>query len=95
MPGSGLPIHTREARNARPGMMMADAHLGCRAGVPQDMAWVLLNLFGNGFHAASKRTRDGAEAGFEHAVKVTPAHVATWSRSACATTTGPHRWRPT
>ncbi len=39
--------------------------------VPQDMTRVLLNLFGNGFYAATKRQRDGAEPDFRPALKVT------------------------
>ena len=38
---------------------------------PQDMTRVLLNLFGNGFYAASKRARAGAAEGFEPVLKVT------------------------
>jgi two-component system, NtrC family, sensor kinase len=38
--------------------------------VPQDMTRVLLNLFGNGFYAADRRRRDGAEAGFRPALAV-------------------------
>jgi signal transduction histidine kinase len=37
---------------------------------PQEITRVLLNLFGNGFYAASKRQRDGAEADFRPALKV-------------------------
>src|SRR6266404_2515863 len=39
--------------------------------VPQDLTRVLLNLFGNGFYAATKRRRDGAEPDFRPALKVT------------------------
>ena len=39
--------------------------------VPQDVTRVLLNLFGNGFYAATKRRRDGAEPDFRPALKVT------------------------
>ena len=38
--------------------------------VPQDITRVLLNLFGNGFYAANKRQRDGAEPNFRPALKV-------------------------
>jgi two-component system, NtrC family, sensor kinase len=38
--------------------------------VPQDMTRVLLNLFGNGFYAATKRRHDGAEPDFRPTVKV-------------------------
>src|SRR5438105_12190663 len=38
--------------------------------VPQDMTRVFLNLFGNGFYAATKRQRGGAEPNFRPAVKV-------------------------
>jgi signal transduction histidine kinase len=37
---------------------------------PQEMTRVLLNLFGNGFYAATKRQRDGAEADFRPTLKV-------------------------
>jgi signal transduction histidine kinase len=39
--------------------------------VPQDVTRVLLNLFGNGFYAATKRRRESAEPGFRPALKVT------------------------
>ncbi len=39
--------------------------------VPQDVSRVLLNLIGNGFYAAGKRQRDGAEADFRPTLKVT------------------------
>jgi signal transduction histidine kinase len=38
---------------------------------PQEMTRVLLNLFGNGFYAATKRQRNGAESDFRPALKVT------------------------
>jgi PAS domain S-box-containing protein len=38
--------------------------------VPQDMTRVLLNLFGNGFYAATRRRRGGAEADFRPVLKV-------------------------
>jgi signal transduction histidine kinase len=38
--------------------------------VPQDMTRVFLNLFGNGFYAANKRQRDGAEPNFRPVLKV-------------------------
>ena len=38
--------------------------------VPQDMTRVLLNLFGNGFYAATKRRHDGAEPDFRPTLKV-------------------------
>ena len=37
---------------------------------PQDMTRVFLNLFSNGFYAATKRARDGEDAGFEPTLKV-------------------------
>jgi signal transduction histidine kinase len=37
---------------------------------PQKLTRVLLNLFGNGFYAATKRQRDGAEADFRPVLKV-------------------------
>jgi len=39
--------------------------------VPQEMTRVLLNLFGNGFYAATKRQRDGAAPDFRPILKVT------------------------
>jgi PAS domain S-box-containing protein len=39
--------------------------------VPQDITRVCLNLFGNGFYAATKRWRGDAEPGFQPALKVT------------------------
>ena len=39
--------------------------------VPQDMTRVFINLFGNGFYAAAKRQREGAESGFAPVLKVT------------------------
>jgi signal transduction histidine kinase len=38
--------------------------------VPQDMTRVFLNLFGNGFYAATKRQRDGVEPSFRPVLKV-------------------------
>jgi len=38
--------------------------------VPQDVTRVLLNLLGNGFYAATKRQRDGAEPDFRPVLKV-------------------------
>jgi hypothetical protein len=38
--------------------------------VPQDITRVFLNLFGDGFYAATKRQRDGAEPDFRPALKV-------------------------
>jgi two-component system NtrC family sensor kinase len=39
--------------------------------VPQDLTRVLLNLFGNGFYAATKRRRESTEPDFRPALKVT------------------------
>jgi signal transduction histidine kinase len=39
--------------------------------VPQDVTRVLLNLFGNGFYAATKRRREGGDAKFQPTLKVT------------------------
>src|SRR5947209_4440717 len=39
--------------------------------VPQDITRVLLNLFGNGFYAAGKRSREAPDAAFRPALKVT------------------------
>jgi signal transduction histidine kinase len=38
--------------------------------VPQEVTWVLLNLFGNGFYAATKRHREGRDAAFRPVLKV-------------------------
>ena len=38
---------------------------------PQDITRVFLNLFSNGFYAATKRARDGGDAGFVPTLKVT------------------------
>jgi two-component system, NtrC family, sensor kinase len=38
---------------------------------PQDITRVLLNIFSNGFYAATKRARNGADAGVEPTLKVT------------------------
>jgi PAS domain S-box-containing protein len=38
---------------------------------PQDMTRVFLNIFSNGFYAATRRARDGADAGFQPTLKVT------------------------
>jgi signal transduction histidine kinase len=38
---------------------------------PQDVTRVLLNLFGNGFYAASRRAREQTANGYEPALKVT------------------------
>ena len=38
---------------------------------PQDITRVFLNLFSNGFYAATRRARDGGDAGFEPTLKVT------------------------
>jgi signal transduction histidine kinase len=39
--------------------------------VPQDVTRVLLNLFGNGFYAAAKRSREGPDPAFHPILKVT------------------------
>jgi PAS domain S-box-containing protein len=39
--------------------------------VPQDMTRVFLNLFGNGFYAAAKRSREAVDAGYRPMLKVT------------------------
>jgi two-component system NtrC family sensor kinase len=43
---------------------------------PQDMTRVLLNLFSNGFYAATRRARNGADAGFVPTLKVATRDVA-------------------
>src|SRR5207237_10733658 len=37
---------------------------------PQEMTRVFLNLFGNGFYAATKRQKEGGEAGFKRTLRV-------------------------
>src|SRR5205814_8898054 len=39
--------------------------------VPQEVTRVLLNLFGNGFYAATKRRREGSDTAYRPALKVT------------------------
>ena len=54
---------------------------------PQDITRVFLNLFGNGFYAATKRARDGGDAGFRaDAEGQPPAMPARRWKSACGTT---------
>src|SRR5262249_8408164 len=45
-------------------------NLGSVELVPQDITRVLLNLYGNGFYAASQRRRDGGDKAFEPVLKV-------------------------
>ncbi len=47
-----------------------DPRIGAVDLVPQDMSRVFLNLFGNGFYAATKRARDGGDPGFRPTLKV-------------------------
>ena len=47
-----------------------DQSLGRVQLVPQEMNRVIINLIGNGFYAASKRQRDGAEADFRPTLTV-------------------------
>ena len=42
---------------------------------PQDMTRVFLNIFSNGFYAANKRARSGADSGFKPTLKVTTRDV--------------------
>ena len=48
-----------------------DASMGFVEIVPQDITRVLLNLFGNGFYAASKRRREDADPAYQPVLKVT------------------------
>jgi signal transduction histidine kinase/HAMP domain-containing protein len=48
-----------------------DTSLGMIEIVPQDITRVLLNLFGNGFYAASKRRHENADPAFQPVLKVT------------------------
>ncbi|MFL5268513.1 MAG: ATP-binding protein [Stellaceae bacterium] len=48
-----------------------DTGIGSIEIVPQDISRVLLNLFGNGFYAASKRQSEGADPAFQPVLKVT------------------------
>ncbi len=64
------------ARAEKPGFNITlerdyDPAIGPTAVFPQEFTRVLLNLIGNGFHAANKRKLDGAPAGFEPVLKVT------------------------
>ncbi len=47
-----------------------DPSIGKITAVPQDLTRVFLNLFGNGFYAANKRKRDGADPQFSPVLKV-------------------------
>jgi len=47
-----------------------DPAVGMVSAAPQDLTRVFLNLIGNGFYAANKRKRDGAEPEFEPTLKV-------------------------
>src|SRR4029077_14222334 len=42
---------------------------------PQDMTRVFLNIFSNGFYAATRRAHNGADAGFVPMLKITPRDV--------------------
>ena len=55
-------------------------------GAPQEITRVLLNLFGNGFYAATKRTRGNDEAAYRPTLRCQPAIWAMRSRSGWATT---------
>jgi signal transduction histidine kinase len=66
------------ARAERPGFNITlERHFDPAAGqvslYPQEFTRVLLNLIGNGFHAANKKRRDGAPEGFEPTLSVTTA----------------------
>jgi hypothetical protein len=54
--------------------------------VPQEVTRVFLNLFGNGFSAATKRGREAADAAYHPVLKVATRDLAALSRSGCATT---------
>jgi hypothetical protein len=47
--------------------------------MPQDITRVLLNLFGNGFHATRRRQRDVAAPGFEPTLKSSMAAASRWT----------------
>ena len=51
---------------------------------PQDITRVLLNIFSNGFYAASKRARNGGDAGFAPTLKVTTRDVGGCGGNPCA-----------
>ena len=53
---------------------------------PQDMTRVFLNIFSNGFYAATRRARNGGDAWFMPTLKVTPAMPARRWKSVCGTT---------
>jgi two-component system, NtrC family, sensor kinase len=62
--------------------------------VPQDITRVCLNLFGNGFYAATKRRQSDAEPGFQPSLKVTTLDLGDErSKSAFATTAPAYRPR--
>jgi signal transduction histidine kinase len=66
------------ARAERPGFNITlERHFDPAAGqvslYPQEFTRVLLNLIGNGFHAANKKRLDGAPEGFEPTLSVTTA----------------------
>src|SRR6266403_6273883 len=56
--------------------------------VPQDITRVCLNMFGNGFYAATKRQKEGGEPNFKPTLKVSTRDLGIQSKSA-STTTGP------
>ena len=53
---------------------------------PQDITRVFLNIFSNGFYAATRRARDGGDAGFVPTLKVTTTMPVRRWRSVCGTT---------
>ena len=64
------------ARAEQPGFNITlerdyDQTIGQTEIFPQEFTRVLLNLIGNGFHAANKKRVDGAAAGFEPVLRVT------------------------
>jgi two-component system, NtrC family, sensor kinase len=66
------------ARAEKPGFNITlERHFDLAAGqvslYPQEFTRVLLNLIGNGFHAANKKRLDGAPEGFEPTLSVTTA----------------------
>jgi GAF domain-containing protein len=69
-----LAYHGARAQDARFNITLErefDRGLAPMELAPQEMTRVFLNLFGNGFYAATKRQRDGAGPGFRPTLRVT------------------------
>jgi signal transduction histidine kinase len=70
----GLAYHGARARDPNFNIVLEREFAAALAPidiVPQDLTRVFLNLFGNGFYAADKRRRDGADPAFQPTLKVT------------------------